>query len=147
MKKIKEKLESKPELKKKVNRSFKRNKEKEQDQKDNKKDKGDQINYTIFPGSFATDSYLRSSWILDRGSAINICNKTIAYRFVKERDCTDRSYIVAGPGRMPIVAYSRISLTINTPTGTKQLNISEVTYIPDFITNLISSTYLEDKGL
>ena len=48
---------------------------------------------------------------------------------------------------MPIVVYSRISLTINTPTGTKQLNISEVTYIPDFITNLILSTYLEDKGL
>ena len=48
---------------------------------------------------------------------------------------------------MPIVVYNRISLTINTPIGTKQLNISEVTYIPDFITNLILSTYLEDKGL
>ena len=48
---------------------------------------------------------------------------------------------------MPIVVYSRISFTINTPIGTKQLNISEVTYIPDFITNLILSTYLEDKGL
>ena len=48
---------------------------------------------------------------------------------------------------MPIVVYSRISFTVNTPTGTKQLNISEVTYIPDFITNLILSTYLEDKGL
>ena len=45
------------------------------------------------------------------------------------------------------MAYGRISLTVNTPTGTKQLNISEVTYIPDFMTNLISSTYLEDKGL
>ena len=48
---------------------------------------------------------------------------------------------------MPIVVYNRISLTVNTPIGTKQLNISEVTYIPDFITNLILSTYLEDKGL
>ena len=71
----------------------------------------------------------------------------MAYRFVKERDCTDGLYIVAGLGRMPIVVYGRISLTVTTPTGTKQLNISEVTYIPDFMTNLILSTYLEDKGL
>ena len=41
---------------------------------------------------------------------------------------------------MPIVAYSRISLTVNTPTGTKQLNISEVTYIPDWKTRVFGMT-------
>lgn len=54
----------------------------------------------------------------------------MAYRFVKERDCTDGSYIIAGQGPMPIVAYGKITVMVDTPEGkapaTSPIKIREI---------------------
>ena len=70
----------------------------------------------------------------------------MAYRFIKERDYTDRAYIIIGTGPINIVTYSRIKIIIKTPTGELDLSISNVYYIPKFMTNVVSESHLEVKG-
>ena len=103
--------------------------------------------FTVFVGAFlASQCYLRLSWILDNGSAIHICNNTIASRFIKERDCTDGLTFIAGIQAEPITAYSTIDIWVETLSGLKAIILTNVYYVPTFITNLVSYSILEDKG-
>lgn len=70
----------------------------------------------------------------------------MAYRFLREKDYTDRLYIVSRKGPIPIIAYSRIEITISSLIGDKKITLINIYYIPKFITNLVSESYLEDKG-
>ena len=103
--------------------------------------------FTVFVRAFsASQCYLRLSWILDNSSAIYICNNTIASRFIKERDYTDRSTLIAGTQAEPITAYSIINIWVKTLSGLKAITLTNVYYVPIFITNLVSYSILEDKG-
>lgn len=149
---IREEIENNPDLKEKIDKGFKRLKQQGEASKTNDKDKDDKkpggkVVMTVFYGIFsATDSYLRTSWILDGGSATNICNDTMRHRFTKERDCTDGSYIVAGEGPMPILAYGTVDIEINTPNGKGTLTVTNVNYVPNFMTNVVSTNHLRVKG-
>ena len=153
-KKIKEAIDNEPELKVKIDRAFERLRQPtdtaksnlNKDNKDKKKDSTKDICVTAFKGSFAANSYLFTSWILDGGSGINICNDSMLYRFEKERECTDGSYVVAGEGPMPIIAYGKVKIPINTPNGKSNLIVSDVNYVPKFMTNVVLQHYLKVKG-
>ena len=155
LKQIQDKLANDPEFKTKVERSIKRAQQIEtrrnnnkENKKDEKKDEaGGAMTMAVFKGTFNVDnSLLRTTWILDGGSAMNICNSTMAHRFIQERECTDGSYVVAGGGPMPIKAYGRVKIIVSTPEGNKDLIVTNVSYVPNFMTNLVSSTHLQNKG-
>lgn len=102
-------------------------------------------------GAFSNDiprTYsLHSSWILDSGSSIHIANEAMKHRFTKERDCTDGSTILAGNGYLPIIAYGQMVLNVAVPAGKGIMTLTNVLYVPGFMTNVVSGSILEDKGL
>lgn len=100
-------------------------------------------------GTFASQpSYaLRSSWVMDHGSSVHVANDTMRQRFIKEEDCTDGSTVVSGNGPLPIVAYGRMNIKVDTPTGKSNMTLLNVAYVPDFMVNIVSGSILEDKGL
>lgn len=103
---------------------------------------------TIPEPSTAVKSYkFRSSWLLDSGSDINVCNETMKDRFTKERDCNDGDRLLAGTQSEFIAAWGRVKIWVDTPTGRGFITITNVIYVPNFATNLISTSVLEDKGL
>ena len=70
----------------------------------------------------------------------------MASRFIKERDCTDGLTLIAGTQVEPITAYSIIDIWVKTLSGLKAITLTNVYYVPIFITNLVSHSILEDKG-
>lgn len=70
----------------------------------------------------------------------------MAHRFKKDRDCTDGAYIIAGEGPIPIIAYGSITVMVDSPNGTMPMKLSNVSYVPNFMTNLVSEGYLQKKG-
>lgn len=145
MKKIKDKLDGDEEERKKCEKAIKRAKELHENGEDKLLVPAG-ISLATFPGVFAANCFLRSSWVLDGASAINLCNDTMAHRFKKDRDCTDGAYVIAGEGPIPIIAYGSITVMVDSPNGTIPMKLSNVSYVPNFMTNLVSEGYLQKKG-
>lgn len=89
---------------------------------------------------------LRSSWILSYASTIHVCNDTMKHRFVKEKDGGGQC-IIAGTQEVPVVAYGHIRIEHEGERGTKGMTLTNVAYIPDFITNYVSGHILRMKGV
>lgn len=152
---VEEKMKDKT-IKEKVERAF-ANQKKYEEQKEQKKQKGsdekgspsppDLGTFTVIPCSFtAAEFKLRSTWIFDNGSAIHVCNKTMAHRFIKERKCTDGSALMSGNGLVPVTYYGKIVINVDTPKGKGTMTLANVSYAPEFMTNVVSGSILEDKG-
>ena len=67
-------------------------------------------------------------------------------RFQKQQD-GDGKTTIAGPGPLAVTAYGIITLRIDTPTGKKNLILSNVHYVPSFTVNVVSASLLADKGM
>lgn len=103
----------------------------------------------LFPISFMpTSTYdLNSSWILDHGSNMHLCNHTMKDRFIKERNGNGEK-IAAGNQFLEIEAYGSIEVHFQGENGKKRsLTLSNVIYISDFMTNIVSGSRLAAKGL
>ena len=100
-------------------------------------------------GSFCVgdDSFhLLASWIIDPAASYHICNKTMKDRFIKESDAHISNFAI-GEGKSTIVAWGKITLNVDTPTGKRIVIFNNVAYIPGFNVNLLSGAKLEDKGI
>ena len=96
---------------------------------------------------FSTDSFsLRTSWILDGGSNAHICNKTMLHRFSKTRD-GEGERMAAGREIFPIQCYGTVQITVASPTGPKTVTLTNVYYVPEFMTNVVAGHRLEEKGV
>lgn len=71
----------------------------------------------------------------------------MSHRFIKDRSCTDGSFIRSGGGRRPVEAYGHIVLTVSTPSGEADMTLLNVLYVPGLGTNLVGGKLLKDKGL
>lgn len=89
---------------------------------------------------------LRSSWILSYASTIHVCNDTMKHRFVKEKDGGGQC-IIAGTQKVPVVAYGHIRIEHEGEHGMKEMTLTNVAYIPDFMTNYVSGHILCMKGV
>lgn len=139
----------------KVEESLQRSKEWQQakDKKEDKKEerKEDVGAFTAIRTAYSTDKStsnysIRSSWILDNGSNNHVCNSTMQSRFVRQWD-GGGDYLTVGTQRLPIECYGTIGITVQTPTGPKNLTLLNVAYVADFMTNLVSQDLLYVKGL
>lgn len=83
----------------------------------------------------------RSLWIVDSGANKHVYNDTIKHRFIKEIDI--QKDIIVGTRFDRIKAYGRIIINVIIAKGKKdRVIITNVAYIPDFQTNLLSSSKL-----
>ncbi|KAG6995781.1 hypothetical protein G7Y79_00042g078860 [Physcia stellaris] len=146
-----------PKKRRQIEQSIKRADEKRQKKDDNNKSTEAEVGsfaaiHVNAIGSFTSDSSsssysLRSSWLMDHGFGIHVANSTMKQRFQKERDCTDGSKVMSGMGPLPILAYGRMRIDVDTPTGKKPMELLNVSYVPDFMVNIVAGSILADKGL
>lgn len=103
--------------------------------------------------SFSTYKYpLQSSWILDDGSDTHVCNKLMIHRFRKTRDATEEKGLIAGDAGLRIEAYGEIYIFIDAPkdspmtvSGKWKVILTNVYYIPNFMSNLVAARLLRLK--
>ncbi|OQV11381.1 GAG-pre-integrase domain-containing protein, partial [Cladophialophora immunda] len=103
-------------------------------------------------GTFAVASYsamavnaLKDNWILDSGSNVHITNDRNALFDVRTPGATTE--IVAGTGRCIAGAIGSVIIKVNTPVGMKTMTITDVIYVPGFMTNIVSLSRLNSKGV
>ena len=141
-----------PNTRAKVNRAIERSKEIEAKRKENYKEESpkpiDTGTFPVLGAAFAVENYiLHSSWIHDGGSAIHIANSTMKDRITIERKCADGSTVLSGNGLSPIHGYGTIKINVDTPNGIGTMTLTNVFYVPDFVTNVVGGTILDDKGV
>lgn len=98
--------------------------------------------------SFSASEYsLATTWILDHGSDVHICNDSMKDRFIKERDAKGE-IVIAGTQKLQIEAYGSIKVYFKSANGEKNgIRLANVRYISNFMTNIVSGSILASKGL
>lgn len=93
------------------------------------------------------ENSLRTSWILDHGSNTHLCNNTMKHRFTKDRDGCGET-LIAGTQILRIEAYGSIDISFKGPNNdTETITLRNVSYISNFMTNIVSGSILASKGL
>jgi hypothetical protein len=81
----------------------------------------------------------------DTASNTHVCNGT--KQFTKTRDAGNDSFLSVGDTTTKIEAYSTVRLEVNSPNGTRTVDLLDTAYVPGFYTNLVSSARLSRKGV
>jgi hypothetical protein len=88
---------------------------------------------------------LTNPWILDPGSNTHVTN-TRAYGWKKRAD-GKAEVIKAGNQELHIRGWGDVSLLTDTPTGTEQIRLTYVAYMPGFGTNIAGLYIYGDSGV
>ena len=83
---------------------------------------------------------------MDPASDVHVCNSSIAYRFTRTHPYNGDT-ILSGLSTAKIECYGTIKITIQSDSGSSVINLINVAYVPDFLTNLVAYTKLEAKGV
>ena len=98
-----------------------------------------------FPSTFAVDFSLCTSWIIDPGSSLHVCNNTMQGRYTAEQTRDEK--IAAGDSHLHVESVDSIVITLQSPARLKKIKLTNVHYVPDFPINLISASILAEKAL
>ena len=85
-------------------------------------------------------------WILDPGSNVHVCN-SINTGWQQTRESQNDDYVLAGSSSVPVAAWGKVTLTVNTPQGPQKVLITNVALVPGFVTNLLSLSRCSNKGI
>jgi hypothetical protein len=88
--------------------------------------------------AFQTSIFLlKLSAILDSRASLHVFNDLS--RFSDFRNASRGDYLLAGASEVPILGYRNVDLRITKENGKKGiLRLKEVTFCPDFVTNIVS---------
>lgn len=81
---------------------------------------------------------LFSSWILDSGSDIHVCNQSMAHRFQETSKALPQETLKSGDQILSIQAWGTLDITVQTRTGPETLTLTRVAFVPSFMANLVS---------
>ena len=102
----------------------------------------------VFTAAYSTaqsEYKLKNHWIIDSGSDIHVCNSQDGYARTGAAGETDQ--LIAGKTRYQIASFGTVNVTVNTPQGIRQIQLTNVAYIPGFMTNLVSLSRLVQQGV
>ena len=147
-KQIDEKINKNPKLKgiiKSIRKKVAKQKNQQQSESENKsaEDKSDEDKTN--PSAFAVSAYnalatsdyqLRDSYILDSGATIHVCNDRT--RFHNLTPASDDDFLYTGNSVIPIKGLGTISITVQTPSGPRKIDLLNTAFIPSFHTNVVS---------
>jgi hypothetical protein len=102
--------------------------------------------FAISIASMATALPYQNWWILDTGSGIHITNNRDYFSTYTALTDQEQFTVQSGTdGRATAIGRGSVPLVLTRPDGsTASVNISNVYYVPRFLTNIISSDALED---
>jgi hypothetical protein len=99
----------------------------------------------IFQATLATSENfpLRDSFILDSSSSIHVSHKLRRFDNFRQAQLGDQS--ISGSSLVTIQGYGEIEVALTNPKGqVKFLRLNNISYCPEFSTNLVSLKLLED---
>src|SRR5882757_3628423 len=102
----------------------------------------------VFTAAYSTaqsEYKLKNHWIIDSGSDIHVCNSQDGYARTGAAGETDQ--LIAGKTRYQIASFGTVNVAVNTPQGIRQIQLTNVAYIPGFMTNLVSLSRLVQQGV
>ncbi|KAI1004940.1 hypothetical protein K3495_g3273 [Podosphaera aphanis] len=113
---------------------------------------GSFINHTLtMTSSFTVDKtskyHLNRHWVLDGGSDIHICNKSMHHLFSPYIENTNVQKVVAGATEYEVEAWGTCKVDVTTPHGRNFILLKRVAYIPEFMTSLISLSKITRKNV
>jgi hypothetical protein len=88
---------------------------------------------------------LINQWILDPGSNTHVTN-TRAYSWKKRADGKGE-VVKAGNQELQIQEWGDVVLLTDTPTGTEQIELTFVAYVPGFLTNVVGLSRCRSVGI
>ena len=79
---------------------------------------------------------MQNSWIFNPGADTHVCNnkKNFTFFYLAVED----NYLIASGNYKQILAYRTVTITVNTPTGTRKITLSYIVLVSIFFTNLIA---------
>ena len=103
--------------------------------------------FPVIKSNFSTHTFaLQSSWILDHGSSTHVCNSSMKHRFIKDREGNGQN-LIAGTQILPIEAYGHIDIRYQAEGRIGKITLTNVSYVSQFMTNIVSGVILHTKGL
>ncbi|KAI6247174.1 hypothetical protein HI914_05020 [Erysiphe necator] len=91
--------------------------------------------------------HLYEHWVLDGGSDIHICNKSMLKIFSKTSESTSNHKVVAGSAEYQVEAWGTCKVEVYTPQGKGYILLKRTAYIPNFMTSLVSLSKLVAGGI
>ena len=88
----------------------------------------------------------RSFWILDHDVSVHICNSTMKHRFIIEKDEFDQR-IIADSQKLIVAAYKHIRIKHENERKSRDMILTNVFYISEFMTNIVSRFVFQQKEL
>lgn len=82
---------------------------------------------------------------MDSGAAVHICNASMRHLYEKERESNDG--IKAGTNMMQVESFGTLAITVDTPTGTENITLLHVAYIPEYLTNVAAARLFAAKRM
>jgi hypothetical protein len=142
-KRVNEQLE-KPEKKAKIDQAIKNGKERKTKQQKKTVDKNEIQHQSFALSIFTTfgkneEFPLRSSFILDSGADVHVCND-ISRAIGSIRPADSDECLAAGSEWIPILEYGEIEVKTRAPAPRNQqtMKLKDVVFIPSFFTSVVS---------
>jgi hypothetical protein len=95
---------------------------------------------------YANEQYaLKASFLLDSGATTHVCNDRC--RFKTLRQCSPSEYLLAGTQEVPVQGVGEVEICVETPDGISTITLTDVAYVPSFLTSLASLKRFMAKGI
>jgi hypothetical protein len=85
-------------------------------------------------------------WIVDPGSNVHICNSTY-FNWHKTSDARSTEVIFAGATSYQVAAWGEVIISINRGNQKKDILMTQVVYVPGFLTNLFALGRCQCSGI
>jgi hypothetical protein len=93
--------------------------------------------FTVTVFSSGTSDYeLQNSVILDSEASLHVCNNRS--RFKTFKPTIEESFVYAGNTMIPIKGFSYVTVTIQDPKGSREIELRDTAYILSFHTSVAS---------
>jgi len=88
---------------------------------------------------------IQNCWIFDTAANAHVCNDPTRLKLTRPADEDD--YLMTGTTAYKIEAYGTVTISVETPTGKRTIDLLETVLVPGFLTNCVSGSRLNRKGV
>jgi hypothetical protein len=103
--------------------------------------------YQAFPANHVPDPPYINRWIMDPGSNIHVINNANSWRWTHTRYSTANETLCAGAQSVYISEWGTVLVPIKTPTGIRDIKLTEVALVEGFFANILSLSRCRDMNI
>jgi hypothetical protein len=103
--------------------------------------------YQAFPANHVPDPPYINRWIMDPGSNIHVINNANSWRWTHTRYSTANETLCAGAQSVYIREWGTVLVPIKTPTGIRDIKLTDVALVEGFFANILSLSRCRDMNI